>query len=244
MQPHPIPRAEDPSAASRLCRLLARQLTDHDIRWHAAGQADRAPVEALIRQRFASAYGAQVSQFLPYLLSVRQQDTVTAALGVRLADAGPLFLETYLDQPVEQCLAAATRGPVVRSGIVEIGNLAAEQATSSLLLFLALGNLLQAAGLRWLVFSATPLVSAMVAKLHLRTHLLAEADPARLGDQRAPWGHYYDCHPQVVAADLQSAFTHDDTCPGMTPVKLLAPIGEALAPALRAARQPSSGSEA
>src|SRR6187402_194533 len=48
-----------------------------------------------------------------------------AVLGYRSAEGGPLFLESYLDRPVEQAVSAAFGMDLTRADIVEIGCLAA-----------------------------------------------------------------------------------------------------------------------
>lgn len=222
--------AATPERPDRIARLLSRQLAQHAVSWHDEGSNGRNAVEDYIRARFARAYDAHVGHFMPALLALRQQDTLVAALGLRPAAEGPLFLERYLDRPVEQSLAAALRQPVPRDGIIEIGNLAADHHGASLMLFLTLGNLMRSAGYRWLVFSATPQVAGMMAKLHLDTRLLAPADPARLGHEASDWGSYYQTRPQVLVGDMDSVFAAEPCDPlQITPLRLFKDTGSALA---------------
>lgn len=230
--------AVTPEHPDRIARLLSRQLAQHAVSWHDEGSLDRDVVEDYIHARFARAYDAHVGHFMPALLGLRQHGELVAALGLRPAAEGPLFLERYLDQPVEQSLAAALRQPVPRDGIIEIGNLAADHHGASLMLFFTLGNLMRSAGYRWLVFSATPQVAAMMTKLHLATRLLAPADPARLGHEAADWGRYYQTCPQVLVGDMDSVFAAEpDDLNRTTPLRLFADTGAALAPQLLQRRQ-------
>ena len=50
-----------------------------------AGSADRAKVEHFIHQRFAHQYGANISVFLPMLLSAADDKGISAALGFQAA---------------------------------------------------------------------------------------------------------------------------------------------------------------
>ena len=79
-----------------------------------------------VRERYAEAHHAQVQQLLPEQFVLRAADgRLLACAGMRQASCGPLFLEHYLDLPIEQQVAAQLRQPVSRSEILEIGNLAA-----------------------------------------------------------------------------------------------------------------------
>jgi hypothetical protein len=98
-------------------------LAVHRFALTAAGESGRAAVEAYIAQKFAETYGARIQSFLPQLLSLHNNGALGAALGLRRAGSGALFLEQYLDRPVQQLLAEAAGQPVARADIVEIGNL-------------------------------------------------------------------------------------------------------------------------
>ncbi len=92
---------------------------------HHTGSPERAQVEDYIAAVFARHYGARIRHFKPHLLAMHGEDgRILAALGLRSAASGPLFLETYLDLPVEQRLSAVCGQGVRRGDIVEVGNLA------------------------------------------------------------------------------------------------------------------------
>ena len=168
----------------------------------AAGDAGRGEVEAYIAAVFAANYGARIHSFLPLLLSQRKRDSISSALGLRRADRGTLFLEQYLDRPVEEVLTEATRHSVARADIVEIGNLVSTCHGSTLMLFLMLAELFAAAGMTWAIFTATPEVHSLLQKLALDQVVLCRADGERLGAELADWGSYYDTHPSVTAVNV------------------------------------------
>lgn len=88
--------------------------------------AERPMYEAFIQQRFRLAHGADIRHFMPQLFGVSQADgELCAVAGVRLAGDEPLFLERYLDHPIEPLISAAADQPVARNAIAEVGNLAA-----------------------------------------------------------------------------------------------------------------------
>ena len=131
------------------------------------------------------------------------------AVGCRSAATQPLFLEHYLDEPIEDLIAARAGTTVERADVVEVGNLAARGAGLSRLLIVALTRLLAAEGVRWAGFTSTPALINSFRRLGIVLHGLAPADPRRLGvdrDQwRAEWGTYYDAGPQVMVAEVPGA---------------------------------------
>ena len=166
------------------------------------GEPGRAEVERYIAAVFAATYGARIHSFLPLLLSQRDAAGINAALGLRRADSGPLFLEQYLDQPVERQLARATASPVARADIVEIGNLVSTSRGSSRMLFLMLAELFAATGVTWAIFTATHEVHRLLQKLTGNQVVLCQADGKRLGAELADWGTYYDTRPAVTAINV------------------------------------------
>jgi len=193
----------DTRAAQRLARLLTPAPA---FRAHLPDSAGRARVEHYIAERFRSVHGAEIHDFMPVLLTMGCPGTITAAAGVRAAAHQALFLEHYLDTPVEQAVARVAQAPVTRSGLVEIGNLVATRGGASYLLFMVLTAMLERAGFDWVVFTATPQVRRALAHLGLTVHCVCDADPARLpGNALDDWGRYYANRPQVVAGHVAQA---------------------------------------
>lgn len=161
----------------------------------------RAEVEAFIGGVYAERYGARVRAFAPLLVARYDEQALVAAAGYRPAATGPLFLERYLDAPVEQLLGAAAS----RSGIVEVGHLVARRAGEGRRLILQLGPLLAAQGYRWVVSTLTEELRWLFLRLGVAPLALGVADPQRLGAAAADWGSYYEHHPVVLAGSLEAA---------------------------------------
>jgi hypothetical protein len=163
----------------------------------------RAEIERFIAERFLKAYGAQVSHFCAHLLGARSAAGAwQAAAGYTPAGSGALYLEHYLDRPVEAALAALTGRRVPRAGIVEVGNLVAASAGCGRSFLPALGQHLAALEHRWVVFTATREVRNLLRRLAFPVHVLAPALPERLPDRGAAWGSYYAHDPNVMAGCL------------------------------------------
>lgn len=163
----------------------------------------RAAFEHFIAARFGRAYGARVTHFLPHLLGVRDGlARWQAAAGYAVASGQPLFLEQYLDGPIEFTIAATLGRPVARASIVEVGNLAAISAGMARVLIPLLARHLHRLGYRWVAFTATRALRNTFQRLGLRPLRLIRADPARLADRGANWGTYYDHDPVVMAGKI------------------------------------------
>lgn len=167
------------------------------------GSPRRQEVEAFIRDVFARHYGATVSSFAPNLALLEQHGRIIAATGWRAAADEPLFLERYLDMPIETAMARLAGIPVRRERIVEVGNLAADKAGSSLHVIMTLAKHLDRLGYEWVVFTATQELVGIFSRLGLPLLALAPANPVRLGDEAADWGSYYESGPVVVAGRIR-----------------------------------------
>lgn len=168
---------------------------------------ERTALERYIHDRFAREYHADINSFMPSLIMLHAGDEIHAALGIRPAGRNTrLFLEAYLDVPVEEQLASITQLPIRPDQIVEVGNLAATRPGSSAPLFGALACFLDRAGYEWTVICATPTVQNVFSKLHIPLLRLADADPAALPvEQKNLWGSYYECRPAVMAVHVKTA---------------------------------------
>ncbi len=171
--------------------------------------AERPTFEAFIQQRFRLAHGADIRHFMPQLFGVNQVDgELCAVAGVRLANEGPLFLERYLDHPIEPLISAAAEQPMARSAIAEVGNLAASDTGSARLSIIVATWLLGMAGLEWMAFTGNIGLVNSFHRLGLKPVTLCAADPQRLGDERHHWGSYYESQPWVHVGNIRAGFIH------------------------------------
>jgi len=177
------------------------------------GSPRRKEAEAFIRAIFARRYEADVTAFAPNLMLLEQNQRVIAAVGWRSAGGDTLFLERYLDLPIEAAMTRLAGQPVARERIVEVGNLAADKNGGSIEVILALAAHLSRQGHEWVVFTATQELLGIFARLGLPLLALAPADPARLGSQAHAWGRYYDTQPIVVAGKIRMVLEKARRCP-------------------------------
>lgn len=180
---------------------VATTLHTHDLH-----DARRAEVEQFIRAVYAERFDARLHGFAPQLVSLRDGDgRIVAAAGYRFAHDAPLFLERYLDAPIETVLARQAGATPSREGIVEVGHLAAARAGEGRRLILALGPHLAARGAQWVVSTLTEELRHLFVRIGVTPLALGIADPARLGEDRGDWGRYYEHRPVVLAGHLPAA---------------------------------------
>ena len=171
-------------------------------------KGDRAEVESFIHDTFDLAYGADVRSFMPRLLAVTLKDgDLMAAFGVRSAGDEQLFLEKYLDLPIEQAIEQKAGVRLDRSKIVEIGNLAAIYPGGVRWMIVALTVMLYEEGYEWVTFTGTSALRNGFHRLGLHPIELCPAGAERLSDEeRSRWGSYYDNKPVVMCGNIRQGF--------------------------------------
>jgi hypothetical protein len=125
--------------------------------------------------------------------------TLVGAAGYRNAAAGQLYLEQYLDRPIESVIAAKHPGSAVpRAAIAEIGNFACRDCATAMQMVGVLAEFLLDQRHRWVVFTATRTVRRIMGHLGLVLTDLARADKSRVVVTDDNWGAYYTHDPRVM----------------------------------------------
>lgn len=157
----------------------------------------RVTAEQYVAKGFDRYHEASVTHFMPSLFTITEEE-ITACLGVRPA-TGPLFLEQYIDGPVEQALGELQ---IERKHIAEIGNLVSDSRHATLQLFISVATVLHNAGYQQMVFCATRRVAAILKLIGAPLKTVVEADGHRLGESLPEWGRYYDHQPTVMHLNI------------------------------------------
>lgn len=197
--PADAPAARRTATAWRLARMMPR------LEPLCPGDAGRDELEAFIARVFLERYGARTTHFADRLLGLRGGDGQwCAALGYTRGSSGPLFVEHYLDRPVEQVVAAALGEPVARCSFAEVGNLAASaDGLGRLLIALSTVHLFEQ-GVQHVVFTATRALSNAFTRLGVPLADIGAADPGRVPGGEANWGDYYRHDPRILAGCVAS----------------------------------------
>ncbi|MFF2954892.1 thermostable hemolysin [Kitasatospora sp. NPDC057965] len=172
----------------------------------------------LVQKVYSDSFGANVEVNPEFFLSYLEKDSesgaeeVLACTGITVAGADPLFLETYLDVPVESLISSHRQVPVNRGEIIQLGSVASVRATAGAELFKALAVVLWSRGCRYAVMTSTQRSLALQRRLGIIFNPVGEADPGRLDPEELKnWGTFYDQKPLVVyavIADQTSSFVN------------------------------------
>ncbi|HEY0842117.1 thermostable hemolysin [Methylotenera sp.] len=165
------------------------------------GAPDRREVEQFIHDVFAHTYGADIQHFMPQLISLRgENNQLVAAFGMRKADVEPLFLERYLDAPIETVMSNHFNRAITRQQITEIGNLAVSNPRNAGVLIAHVIQYSLDNNVEWCVATAHHRLQNGLIKGGRDVYALQSADKSRLtATEQSAWGRYYDNSPQVVA---------------------------------------------
>jgi hypothetical protein len=129
------------------------------------------------------------------------------ACGLRSA-SGALFLEQYLDTPVEKLLSQHFSGDFSRASIAELGGFAVKRGALALPLMSMVAPALQALGYTHAVATATLPVRRCVSRLGVPFVRLAAAARDRLTEDGTEWGSYYAMRPAVIGGCIDDALLH------------------------------------
>ena len=153
-----------------------------------------------VHENFKRTYGANMHSFMPNFIRVKDRHGATkAVVGYRDAATEPLYLEKYMDEPIEMAISRYIAQPVSRSEIVEVGNLAEATAGDARMAIIGSTAFFQTAGFRWVVFTGVTRLRNAFSRLGLSPKQLLEADPRRLPeDEVKQWGSYYDSGDPVI----------------------------------------------
>lgn len=203
--------------ADRLRRFTA--LEPQVISIHQRLQPERIRVETYLQTRYAEAFQGHIARHYPALMSLQDRDGgIHAAVGFRFAARSPLFLEHYLDEPIEAAASGSLGRPVPRQAIAEIGNLASHSPGASLFLFLALANHLHHQGCTHAAATATRRLRRGFARVGFVTRRLAQASASRIADGATDWGTYYQDDPEVLVGPIAPAL------PALAQMLMAAPL--------------------
>ncbi len=179
-------------------RYKVNEITAHPVSLDAPCRGE---VEGFIAAVFKETYDANIKHFMPELVALRDdQDVLMAAFGMRKAAKEHLFLEQYLDVPIDVLMTERLGKVISRDEITCIGNLAvANPRNAGVLIAHVIQHSLDI-GIEWGVATAHHSLQNGLIKGGRDVYPLHLADKTRLSKaEQAVWGSYYDHMPQVVA---------------------------------------------
>lgn len=181
------------------------------LKLYLPSSSKREIVESFIHKQFKLKHGASIKHYMPYLLSLEScSGSVLSAAGFRQACDHRLFLEMYLDEPVEKTISKYTNEYIERSSLIEVGNLASDCPGSSRLMIMAMTCIFNQLEFKWVAMTGTKELANIFRNLRLIPIILVDAEASRLASERNEWGQYYSHCPQVMAGDIR--YAHQQLC--------------------------------
>lgn len=165
----------------------------------------RADAEAFVAHVYERKFNARLQTFMPTILGFFDGDNhLRACLGIRRAATETLFVEQYLTAPAETFIASETALNVPRTDLLEVGGFASHHPGDARQVIRFLAPRLKAAGIHWVIFSATRQIHNAFQRMGLTPVALAQANKDRLQPDGTDWGTYYDAHPHVLLGDVDA----------------------------------------
>jgi hypothetical protein len=182
---------------------MTKRYKAHDITAYSvpANSPYRDEVESFIALIFKQQHGAIITEFMPELVALRDSEgKLMAAFGMRKAANEPLFLEQYIDEPIEVLMADKLGQYIPRDAITCIGNLAVANPRNAGVLITHIIQHSLDIGIEWCVATAHHSLQNGLVKAGRNVYPLHFADKLSLPlEEQDKWGSYYDKMPQVVA---------------------------------------------
>lgn len=170
--------------------------------------SERTRTEHFIAERYKRDFGARIEAFMPRLFSLcasargNFNPPIEGALGLRSAH-GRLFVEQYLDVPIEHAIFAVTGERVERASIVEVGHFAGLRPGTMRKMIVLLADRLHREGAGWVAFAGTRALRNAFLRMNLTPVPLCAASSERLPQKvRDAWGTYYRNDPWVYVGPV------------------------------------------
>jgi hypothetical protein len=162
----------------------------------------RSSLEARVRSGFGQHFNACIEGFMPDLAVYEHATGASGVIGIRSAGDEPLFLESYLDLPVETVIQLTSGDCADRGEIVEVGQFVVDDRDIVADFFRDLVPFLQSQGFKWVCFTGTNRIRALLARIGFAGFPVTLATESRLFDAKNRWGSYYEHEPVVIVGNL------------------------------------------
>ena len=139
----------------------------------------RNKVESFIQASYEKHFSAHLNTFFPLILTVINidNDSIMGALGIRYADEGILFSESYLPDTVENSIFTHEQGVIKRSKIIELGNFVVNSKEDIKFVLPAVSQFIKSLDVDWVVYTLTRPIKSYFNKFGIELNFLHDANP-------------------------------------------------------------------
>lgn len=166
------------------------------------GTGMRTELESRIRAGFGQHFQACIEGFMPQLAVYRHASGAEGVIGIRDAAADTLFLESYLDRPIDMAVSQYAGYGVQRGEIAEVGQFVISDRETVADFFRDLVPFLKSQGYDWVCFTGTNRIRALLSRIGFEGRPIATAIRERVTASGDDWGSYYDHDPVVIVGKL------------------------------------------
>lgn len=155
----------------------------------------------LSSEQYRRHFDCDLQHFYPQYLCLERNGRLLGVCGYRNA-LGPLYLEQYLDAPVETLLTERCESVIERQSIVEVGGFALSKRALALYFMASLAPAFQQLGFTHAVCTATLPVRRCLRSLAIPSKHLGKALAERIVESDTDWGNYYVQRPAVIGGAI------------------------------------------
>ena len=168
-------------------------------------------VEAFITKQYEKYFNVTKYEYMPVILACFFEGNLSATMGFRAAADKKLFLEQYIDEPIEYYMSQWAGQDVQRNHIIEVGSLAILNSSMGQYVIPKLVETLFQQEFEWVSFTATNTLMQFMKSLGIQLHSISKADPNRLKQGDRNWGTYYNTNPQIIIGRTSDAYRQINT---------------------------------
>ncbi|MFK7864308.1 MAG: thermostable hemolysin [Pseudohongiellaceae bacterium] len=167
-----------------------------------SGDARFEEARLFVKAQYKQHFSCDLDEFFPEIFCLYDQGQLLACCGFRSAANEPLFLEQYLDEPVEHAVSHQVNYKVARGALVELGGFAVANKSVALAFMAQLAPTLYQSNFQYVSCTVTAPVRRCLTKLGIQFYALGQADPQKLKVNSGSWGTYYNLKPSVVVGAI------------------------------------------
>ncbi|PTL81304.1 thermostable hemolysin [Vitiosangium sp. GDMCC 1.1324] len=168
------------------------------------------PCVELVRQKYASSYGADVMPRPDAFLAGFMDETpggslkVDACAGLTFGSERPFFSERYLDETVEAAISRVSGVQADRRRIIEVGALASGKGGAGSEIIRLTPLVTWCLGMQYILCTATAALVTVFSRLSIPFTPIQAAERERLDpSDQDRWGSYYESGPRTGVISLK-----------------------------------------